>query len=159
MKEKIYPTFYDNVCVKKGRNDNEYLAIALCKDEDSPKYDVSVRRYCVPGRCDTYNFWWDKSDHPRNLSYFSDGWQSLPKSLEMVKKDFDLPQVVDMMTNAFNAERIVMTYRLDFLQMMSVLAPKSKAYHKVKSICDKTYAERVARFAAEKSVKVIPIVT
>jgi len=145
------PTFSNNVRVKIGPDDNEFLALALFPIEEDRPYRVSLYRYCVPGRCDTYSFAWESARSPTKLAYFSDGWQPLGESLSMVAKDLDKSQVVEMCVRAFQAERVVLHYHREFLDLLQVIAPKSETYRRVQELCMNTMAERRARIQAAKS--------
>ena len=134
------PTFCGNIRVKAGRTDNEYLALQLQPLDAYFRFRAMIYRYCVPGRFDTYSFAWETERPVPKLVYFSDGWQDMSKTMKMVAEDFDKPQVVELFLNAFSAERIVRHYRHDVLNMLAVIAPKSKTYKKLKTLCEKTMA-------------------
>lgn len=153
----IVPEFSDNILVQRNRWGNEYLAISLRPATKHKDYRVYIYRYCVPGRCDTYSFQWKigQSLEPANVRYFSDSHLPLSKALSLVESDFNRPRVVEMCVNAFNAERIVLHYRHDFLKLLGVIAPKSKAYRAVKKLCKKTMEERAVRLEGERGKKLL----
>lgn len=143
-------TFYDNIRVKTTKDYNEYLALSLKPIGERPgaNYEVCIYRYCVPGRCDTYSFTWERG-HPRKVAYFSDGWQSMIESAKMVKRDLDKVGVVKMFTDAFSDEKICLYYRNDLMKLLSVLGPKSKTVKALEKQIKKTLHARTDRLVAE----------
>jgi hypothetical protein len=149
------PEFGDNTLVQRHRWGNEYLAISLRPADERRQFRVYVYRYTVPGRCDTYSFQWRvrQSLEPNSLRYFSDGWLPLAKALKLVEEDFNRESVVEMCEDAFRAEQIVLHYRRDFLELLEVIAPKSKTYRAVKRLCERTMEERKKKFEAKKALE------
>ena len=127
----LRPIFTDNVCVCNGRESREFLSISRAPSEQDQPYEVSLRRYYLPGRCDAYRFDWMRSPRagiaPR-LRYFADSYAPLPTILKLVARDMDRPQVVKMVVNAFSASRILSAYSCDFHHLLRAIAPKSISY-------------------------------
>lgn len=137
----------DNVCVKGGRDSREYLSVVF-RETDLPyvPYRVSLTRYCVPGRCDTYRFdFAHQESGPPNVRYFSDGWTPLPKAIKLLHEDLDKPQVVDLLVLACGKRDFRAESRVLIEDLLAVLAPKSKAYR----ACLKTYTAMEAKLRAD----------
>lgn len=142
-------TFYDNTHVKRTKDYNEYFGLSLAPIErEGVRHEVSIYRYRVPGRCDTYYFTWEK-DHPNKVSYFSDGWQSIVESAKMVKRDLDKPQVVKLFVDAFTDEKICLRHRRDVMDLLRVIGPNSKTINALEKQIKKTLFNRVDRLVAE----------
>lgn len=144
------PKFYDNTRVKSGRGSNEYLAISLAPEEEYMPYRVSLARYCVPGRCDTYVFYWYASPCRGigdRVAYYTEGWTlSLGKALKLLEDDLEKPQVVQMILNAFENEILAIRYAREFIHLVQSVAPKSSILRKVKRLYQKHLANRTKRF-------------
>jgi hypothetical protein len=147
--------FGDNVRVKRGKNDCEFLAISLRPRKSGKTWEVMFYRYCVPGRCDLYSFQWNMSDDigVHHLTYFSDFNIPMAKAIKMAEDDFNRPYVIEMCLEAFSAERVVIRYHRDFLRLLGLVAPKSKTYRKVAELCEKTLEERRIRLEKEYTSK------
>jgi hypothetical protein len=91
------PIFNDNTRVESGRGYYEYLAVSLSPMEEDAPYKVRLNRYSVPGRIDTYAFYWHPSPGAgvgARLAYYSEGFNlPLDKALRLVEADLDRPNV------------------------------------------------------------------
>jgi len=83
------PTFSDNIWVKRARAPHfvsEWFALSLAPVEDHHPYEVSIRRYCTPGRISTYGFDYQCSPGlgvgPR-LRYHAEPWMAIGKVAAM----------------------------------------------------------------------------
>ncbi len=153
-----FPEFSDNVNVKKATKRNgymrEFLSLSLAPtDAEWKPYEVSIRRYCLPGRCDTYCFDYTPSIGTgigARIRYFSDDWMALPRALSLAARDLDRPQVVELFINAFSAESCVLKYRHDTIQLLKVIGPKSKTLREVEKLTKRIMEECYARFGQPK---------
>lgn len=145
-----HKTFYDNTRVKSGKDFREYLTLSLKPIElrYESNYEVCICRYCVPGRCDTYSFTWERGS-PSKVAYFSDGWQSMVESAQMVKRDLDKKNVVEMFVQAFSDEKICLYYRRDLLNLLGVLGPQSKTIKALEKQIKKTLTARAKRLVED----------
>ncbi len=156
------PAFSDNTRVRAGRtlrdggySGNEYLALSLAPPEEDLPYTVQLKRYCVPGRCWTYAFQWTPSTRQGigdRLSYGSEGNAPLAKALKQVVADLDRPQVVALCRRAVMAERIALTYGRELIELLDVLAPRSKTRKAVAAMVEEVRQERLDRLVAAKQV-------
>lgn len=136
------PTFYHNICVKHSLWGRDFLSVTLGATEDDD-LEVSLRRYCVPGRVTTYRFDMEKD----SLRFYAEPWMPMDKALTMLRADLDKAQVVEMIRNAFAADRMLRHYGRDFRTLMEVLAPKSlsfKAFRKLEKALKASDAQRHA---------------
>lgn len=67
--------------------------------------------------------------------------ESLPSTMKMLQRDFDLPQVVAMVKDAFSATRVVQYYAHDFIRLLRAIAPKSKTLLATTRLCNKLMRE------------------
>ena len=128
--------YHDNIMVHKTKWGAEYLAITFSQTErDWRPYEVSVCRYCVPGRCDTYNFDYVRGGNgfgPR-LRYFSEGPLPLPKAIEMLQEDMNKEQVIELVKEACSKKEL-RYYAHQFTEnLLATIAPKSKALRAARS--------------------------
>lgn len=144
------PTFYNNTRVKRTKDYNEYLALHLrpLEGDEVGGWKVHVYRYCVPGRCDTYSFTW-KINRPCKVEYFSDGWENIVDSANMVKRDLNKASVVDMFLSAISDEKICCYYRNDLMNLLKVIGPKSKTFKAVKVKINKVMKGRSNRLVEQ----------
>lgn len=133
-----------------GRGDA--LAISFWKYNKEPdhwcRYEVSLHRYCVPGRIDSYCFYYDYKSH--GLVYNSEAGQSLIKSIEQFQKDIDKPQIIDMVME-MDAKYPYYTKTLREL-ILPEIAPKSKLLRKLKAARKKRLAEYDEKRLKEKQL-------
>lgn len=143
---------YDNILVKRGKSSTEYFAISMSPiEEPYAPYEVSIRRYSVPGRCDTYYFDWEHDQSgPCRLRYFSDGQVPLAKTLALLAADLDKPQVVKLLVEAVQPEKHMHYSRQLVYDLLECLAPKSKSYRACKKAYDQMFEARKTRFAAQR---------
>lgn len=122
--------FHGNIAVHKNKWGREFLAITFSKiEKDWRPYEVSISRYCVPGRCDTYSFDYIRGGNgtaPR-IRYFSEGPLPLPKAIEMLQEDMDKEQVIELIKEACSKKEL-RYYAHQFTEnLLATIAPKSKA--------------------------------
>lgn len=153
--ERKEPDFSDNIFVKRNRwGGNEYLSLYIKyeRDEDETKelyQPIHLTRYCVPGRCDTYNFtWWDRPQGWGDcLTYFSEGHTPLPQIMKIVQKDLDRPLVIEFLKEAANK---LQPYAANHLGMfLRQLAPASKSVRAVERIAKNKMDENRQRVRAK----------
>ena len=155
----LNPAFRDNVSVKNGRNSREFFSLSLTPATEDAPYRVSLCRYCVPGRTDTYCFDWihGRVGHGSRIAYFSDDHLPLAKAAKMVAEDLARPVVVEMITNAFNADRIALRYADEFYDLVSRLeAPRSRLAAKVRAIRESLIEARRKAHAANQPMPTKP---
>lgn len=138
--ERKEPDFADNVFVKRNKwGGNEFFSIWIKFDRDEwdmkETYEpISISRYCVPGRIDTYNFsWWDRpSGYGDRVTYYSEGHTPLPQVMKMLQRDLDRPFVIGLMKEA---ARKINLYQLNhFIRFLEQLAPSSKSVRSLNTI-------------------------
>ena len=118
----------------------EYFRVVFREyDKNWPEanYKVSIRRYCVPGRIDSY-FFCQSIDG--GIVYKSEGGLSLDKSLKMLQADLDRKQVVKMLTEFCDIPRRL-HYIQTFEQLLKSLAPKSKSTKAISKMLEKYFEE------------------
>ena len=118
--------FHDNVRVQGHKEWNEYFAITLATPDEYTPYTSSIRRYCVPGRIDSYYF--DVIDGGRSVRFRSEGGDSLPKSLKQAQADLDKPQVIELIVKACETWKCYNKARDLVDNLIESIHPKSKAY-------------------------------
>lgn len=147
---KLLPRFCDNTGVFRNRDRDEFFELQLLPPEPGAVYEVQFKRYAVPGRYWIYAFRFEREGSGR-LVYGSEGSEPLAKSLKLAEADLNKPQVVDLFKQAFSAERIVCRYHHEALELLGMLAPKSKAYRVTHALCENVLKEREARFEADRA--------
>lgn len=149
--------FHDNMRVKTYKNGAEYFSISFYEIDEYVPYRVSLSRYCVPGRCDTYLFDYCEGGCGQGdrIRYFSEGSVPLPKTLQLLHADLDKPQVQKLIVAAVS-EYAHYRYAREFVeQLLANLAPKSKALRLARKalagVSKKVEEVRAARAAQVKS--------
>ncbi len=123
------PSFYNNTCVRRGRDSYEYLAIGFGPPEECLPHTVEIKRYCVPGRVWTYAFQYVPAPCAGvggRISYGSEGTTPMGKALALVVHDLDRPQVVELFLNAFRARGILSVYGRNAETLLHAIAPRSR---------------------------------
>lgn len=118
---------HDNVRVQRRRYGGEFLAVTFQEPSAVFPFTVSLVRYCVPGRCDSYSFDYVPGAcgiGPR-VSYFTDYGNSLPASLQAIQEDLDRNEVVAMLVEACEKKPRFAVELTEHL--VAALAPKSRA--------------------------------
>jgi hypothetical protein len=148
----------DNILVKGGKDSHEFLAISCRPDEgDDRPFRVWFYRYCLPGRCDRYSF---KLTVPTqhtsggHVTFCQDyGSHGLAGAIQDAAKDFDKPQVVGMIQNALNADRILSRYGREIETLLSQIAPKSKSYRLTRKMVKALENKRQKAFAERQAAR------
>lgn len=151
---KLLPSFCDNVGVLRTRDRGEFFELQLLPPEPDAPYEIQFKRYAVPGRYWVYCFRYEREGSGRVI-YGSEGGEYLTKSLKLVEVDLNKPQVVELFRQAFSAERAVCRYRTEAIELLRMLAPKSKTYRETHKLCEQTMEARAARINAERGTKAI----
>ena len=151
MDDKI--KFSDNILVQKHRGWNEYLSIFF-SDVDKPwrPYEVSVSRYCVPGRVDSYAFDYALGGEGvgKRVRFFTDTGTSLLQAANMVAEDFDKPQVVEFVKTVCS-DRKLQYYSIKFAEnLLASIAPKSKSLKVARKCIAKNRELQKVEYAAQK---------
>ena len=120
---------------------NEYFAVAIC-DGNHGGVDIHIYRYCVPGRCDTYNF--KRNTKTLYLSYFSEGC-GLSESMKIVQRDLNKKKVVDFLLKFFSVKENYCYLHMACEQIVGEVAPKSLAYREMRKEVVKRREERLNR--------------
>lgn len=145
--------YKDNVLVQRSRSGAEYLALFV-NDEETP-FQVSLTRYCVPGRCDTYSFDYStgRSGEGTHLKYSSQqGVGTIVKSLKMAAVDLQKPAVIEMLVDAVN--KVALYHgRVLIEELVRTIAPRSSCYRKLKATFNKVSDERRAIRLAKVPLK------
>jgi len=145
----LLPSFCDNIGVFRNQDRGEFFELQLLPSEPHAPYEVQFKRYAVPGRYWIYGFNYQHEGSGR-VVYGSESDEPLAKSLKLIETDLNKPQVVKLFELAFSVERVVCRYRHDTLTLLSMLAPKSKAYRVINKLCEKTMEARKVRIEAAK---------
>lgn len=123
--------FHDNILVQRRRRGNEYLSIAFKEYEDVYlPYEVSITRYCVPGRIDSYCFDYSPSRNSgcgSRVRYFSDAGLSLPEAIKVLHEDLTKRQVIELIVTACSQPKLRYYSKQFTANLLTALAPKSKA--------------------------------
>ncbi len=143
--------FHDNRRVKTTKFGGEFLGIR-CSEVDEFNYSrASISRYCVPGRCDTYNFCWQDQDCGTVTYYTEGGSLPLTQALDMLAVDIDLEPVRKMLIEAIS-ENLPYGYSRDLVErLLPMIAPKSKALRDCKKALAKVKARREKAVAEKKA--------
>lgn len=162
----------DNINVKRGRfygpvhsygrnySGDEYLAVTFREPEEGyVPYEVSLYRYCVPGRCDTYHFDYVPSGNCSawKLRYFSDGQMSLPDALKLATEDLNKSQVAKLLVEACSQKRYRYYSRILINDILAMVGPKTKSYRACEKAFDKMMEEVKVDFAAKKEAALVPV--
>jgi hypothetical protein len=123
---------HDNVWIKYTRHDgkvdgNEYFQISFWNPDEWVRQSISIGRYCVPGRCDRYDFAYypGRSGVGSRIGYFTDYGLTMAQALLAVKSDLNKPQVAKMLVEA--CAKSPWHARILLEQMISQLAPGCRA--------------------------------
>jgi hypothetical protein len=146
---QLLPNFCDNIGVFRNQDRGEFFELQLLPSEPHAPYEVQFKRYAVPGRYWIYGFNYQHEGSGR-VAYGSESNEPLAKSLKLIEIDLNKPQVVKLFELAFSVERVVCRYRHDTLTLLSMLAPKSKAYRATLKICEKMMEARKVRIETAK---------
>lgn len=123
--------FHDNVFVQRRRWGNEYFSITFKEYEaDYLPYEVSITRYCVPGRIGSYCFDYSpsrKSGCGSRVRYFSDAGLSLPEAIKSLHEDLNKRQVIALIVLACSNPALRYYSKQFTVSLLTALAPKSKA--------------------------------
>ena len=119
------PIFHDNrrIASPKGSR-GEFLQVTLAdaSKDGCWQYEVSLSRYCVPGRIDTYRFHYSPFSDSPNLAYLSEANTPLAEAVDQVRKDIELPQVRKMLIDMCGIRKTSSLCE----NVIASLAPKSK---------------------------------
>jgi hypothetical protein len=143
--EKII--FADNIRVASTKWGREFLGIILrdAEPEFDINYEVLLYRYCVPGRVDSYCFRFESKKN--DVVFTSDTSLPLLKATQMLIKDLDKPQVVELVKQACE-KQLYFTRR--FILLLEKIAPKSKSLKAAQSIADRKTQEKIERLKKKK---------
>lgn len=123
--------FHDNVFVQRRRWCNEFFSITFKEYEaDYFPYEVSITRYCVPGRIDSYCFDYSPSRNSgcgSRVRYFSDAGLSLPEAIKALHEDLNKRQVIELIVTACSQSKLRYYSKQFTANLLTALAPKSKA--------------------------------
>ena len=137
----------DNVWIQARRDGAEFLEIS-CRPVEAEyrSYEVSLSRYCVPGRCDIYSFRVGYGGKTPKLEYSSSEWTPLPlaKAIKLVEEDLNKPQVVAMFVEAFSVEKQCLRYDWSMIALLSIIGPETKTYRAVIHAANKVRTAHVA---------------
>ncbi len=138
-KEKPFH-FSDNRRVITTEYGGEFLSVRFTEESEFVPGGVSLSRYCVPGRCDTYSFTWRGHEGGR-VEYYSEGWAvALPDALAMLATDLQQNHVQAMIVEAVACPS---RYRFDFVRfLLPCIAPKSALL----TACEKALEEAKKEF-------------
>lgn len=121
--------FDDNIMVQRHKWGVEFLAIMFAEVSDDWPCPVTLYRYCLPGRIDTYHFDYVPGGcgHGWRIRYYAelDGGRSLPEVLKLLAIDLDRPQVVKMLREACVGRRYFARQLVE--NLLAYLAPRSKS--------------------------------
>lgn len=144
--------YHDNTRISRLKWGSEYLAITFqTPDTKWSPQSVTLYRYCVPGRCDTYWFDWvaPETGIGNRLRYFSEANTAITRSLAMVAKDLDQPQVVELVKRACNAG--FQQHARQFTEhLLASVAPRSKSLRMARREIAKAIARKAASVRARK---------
>jgi len=150
--------FGDNRRVKTTQCGGEFLAVSFNDPDDWYVWMVSLTRYCVPGRIDSYNFDYTpgKSGFGSRVRYFTDTGDTLIQSLKAVQADLDKPHIIKMLVEA-----CVKTARKDGLrysrilaeELIASIAPKSKALRALRNAIATIREERIEQRRLQEAAK------
>lgn len=136
------PEFSDNVFVLRNKwNGNEYLSLYIEFNNDwntmESNYEyqpISLTRYCVPGRIDTYSFcyWQRRCGYGNRITYFSEGSTPLNRITPMLIRDLNRPRVVGLVREACRKLKL---WQLNMLSaFLYEIAGSTKSYKVVNSV-------------------------
>ncbi len=144
---------HDNIRVQRRKWGNEFLAVTFREPEEHLPYTVSLCRYCVPGRIDSYMFDYVPGGCGigDRIRFFSDTNETLASALKLVQSDLDKEQVVTLLIKTC-ADGKLRRHAITLAeQLISSIAPKSKALQAMrKAIKSKRAAEIAALQPATK---------
>lgn len=154
---KLLPQFCSNTRVYRGRDcDQHWFELQLMPAEDRMPFEVQFKRYATPGRYWIYAFQWQPSlgsgQGPR-VVYGSEGTEPIARSLKLLLRDLERPQVLRLFEEALSAERVVCRYHRDLTNLLRALAPRSKAAKLTERLALKTFETRKARLVAAGQIK------
>lgn len=144
----IKPVYFsDNICVKSGKSGNDFFQATVC-DPDPEKewqlYTVSISRYCVPGRCDYYDFDFvpGSSGVGNRIRFFTDGNGTVAEALANAQRDLNKSQVVNLLTDMVGRPGLLRHMRSLAEDLLASIAPKSKALSDLRKAIKVRLAER-----------------
>jgi hypothetical protein len=138
--------FDDNILVGKTNGkypSRDFLQIVFREPDDIFPSSVSLSRYTVPGRIDSYNFDYVEggSGMASRLRYSSESDLPLTKALSMLAKDLDKKQVVELIVDACSREGHFQYARILNDCILRSIAPKSKSYRALDKVIKERFAE------------------
>ena len=122
--------FNDNRLVQRRKWGGEFLRVVLREpnNEYHPRI-CSLTRYCVPGRIDSYSFYYvpGKDGVCAHVQYLTETNSSLPDAIKAAQADIDKPGIVEMLTEMCGRPDCRWLAHKLAENLVAVIAPKSKA--------------------------------
>lgn len=131
--------FYtDNVRVASFYDRTDYFAVNFWELSDDCQITVSIRRYSVPGRIDTYNFEFapQNSGWGSRIRFSSEANESILDATKMARRDLNKKAVVEMIEKAAVQGRAHSLNRL-----IEIVGRGTKAHEK----CEEVFMKRVEK--------------
>lgn len=136
--------FGDNRRVSTLKWGAEFLSVNFWRREKDSGSDcpITLTRYCVPGRVDTYCFDWSpgSSGYGARVRFFTDTGETLPSALKLLTRDLNRKPIAEMLKLACSKHpeftRILSNDLLD------VLAPSSLSARVIRGLYT---AQRIKR--------------
>jgi hypothetical protein len=144
--------FSDNILVCRGRDRCDYLQVVFRETTETQPDIVSLTRYSVPGRYDTYDFGFAPSPQcgiGRRIRYFTDTNLEIGKALALLRKDLDKDAVAKLLADACSIRTNLSYSRILLGDLLASIGKNTRSYRAVK----KAISQVVARIQAERQAK------
>lgn len=150
--------FNNNILVQSGKQngiqESHFLDVTFRdrSDPDFPEF-VSLTRYTVPGRYDTYHFDYTPSPSAgigNRVRFFTDTSITLQEALRLVQRDLNKKGVVEMLVEAYNQQPFYSNLLCN--QLLWRIARTTKSYKTLQEIISQRQKTSFDKVKARKGV-------